>query len=81
MRWLRPLAVTALCASIAACTTSPTGRSQLLLLSDSELNEMGRQAFTQYQQELPTASQASQRYVQCIASPAVRAPKCRASVQ
>ncbi|HBN60998.1 MAG TPA: peptidase, partial [Halomonas sp.] len=30
-------------------------------------NEMGRQAFTQYQQELPTASQASQRYVQCIA--------------
>ncbi len=67
MRWLRPLAVTALCASIAACTTSPTGRSQLLLLSDSELNEMGRQAFTQYQQELPTASQASQRYVQCIA--------------
>ena len=67
MRWLRPLAVTALCASIAACTTSPTGRSQLLLLSDSELNEMGRQAFTQYQQELPTAGQASQRYVQCIA--------------
>ena len=57
MRWLRPLAVTALCASIAACTTSPTGRSQLLLLSDSELNEMGRQAFTQYQQDLPTAGQ------------------------
>jgi len=67
MRWLRPIAVTALCASIAACTTSPTGRSQLLLLSDGELNEMGRQAFSQYQQELPTANQASQRYVQCIA--------------
>lgn len=67
MRWLRPFAITALCASIAACTTSPTGRSQLLLLSDGELNEMGRQAFSQYQQDLPSAGQASQRYVQCIA--------------
>ncbi|WP_346795706.1 M48 family metallopeptidase [Halomonas sp. Bachu 37] len=66
MRWLRPLAVTALCASLAACSTSPTGRSQLLLLSDDQLNEMGRQAFTQYQQDLPSADAASQRYVQCI---------------
>lgn len=67
MRWLRPLAITALCVTVAACSTSPTGRSQLLLLSDEELNNMGSQAFNQYQQELPAAGQASQRYVQCIA--------------
>ena len=67
MRWLRPLAVTALCASVAACSTSPTGRSQLLLLSDDQLNQMGQQAFAQYQQDIPTAGQASHRYVQCIA--------------
>lgn len=70
MRWLRPLAMTAavttLCASIAACSTSPTGRSQLLLLPDSQLNEMGQQAFAQYQRDIPTADQASHRYVQCI---------------
>lgn len=66
MRWLRPFAVTALCVSVAACSTSPTGRSQLLLLSDDQLNEMGQQAFTQYQQDIPTAGQASHRYVQCI---------------
>lgn len=66
MRWLRPLAVTALCASIAACTTSPTGRSQLLLLSEDQLNQMGQQAFAEYQQNIPTAGQASHRYVQCI---------------
>ncbi|MGP8290314.1 M48 family metallopeptidase [Vreelandella zhanjiangensis] len=66
MRWLRPLAVTALCASLAACSTSPTGRSQLLLLSDDQLNEMGQQAFAQYQKDIPTADQASLRYVQCI---------------
>lgn len=66
MRWLRPLAVTALCAAVAACSTSPTGRSQLLLLSDDQLNQMGQQAFAQYQQDIPTAGQASHRYVQCI---------------
>ncbi|HCA04187.1 MAG TPA: peptidase [Halomonas campaniensis] len=67
MRWLRPLAVAALCAAVAACSTSPTGRSQLLLLSDDQLNQMGQQAFAQYQQDIPTAGQASHRYVQCIA--------------
>ncbi|WP_447956271.1 M48 family metallopeptidase [Vreelandella sp. EE7] len=66
MRWLRPFAVTALCASLAACSTSPTGRSQLLLLSDAELNQMGQQAFAQYQQDVPMGDQASLRYVQCI---------------
>ncbi|WP_252106762.1 MULTISPECIES: M48 family metallopeptidase [unclassified Halomonas] len=66
MRWLRPFAVTALCASLAACSTSPTGRSQLLLLSDAELNQMGQQAFTQYQQDVPMGDQASLRYVQCV---------------
>ncbi|MCP1313116.1 MULTISPECIES: M48 family metallopeptidase [unclassified Halomonas] len=66
MRWLRPFAVTALCASLAACATSPTGRSQLLLLSDAELNQMGQQAFAQYQQDVPMGDQASLRYVQCI---------------
>ncbi|WP_085918423.1 M48 family metallopeptidase [Halomonas sp. CSM-2] len=68
MRWFRPIAITALCLAVAACSTSPTGRSQLLLLSDEELNNMGSQAFNQYQQELPSAGQASQRYAQCIAN-------------
>ncbi|XKH60717.1 M48 family metallopeptidase [Halomonas sediminis] len=71
MRWFRPLAIGALCAVLAACTTSPTGRSQLLLLSDQQLNEMGREAFIQYQQDLPTAGGARQRYVQCIADAVV----------
>ncbi|WP_075878749.1 M48 family metallopeptidase [Vreelandella massiliensis] len=67
MRWLRLLAITVLCTSLAACATSPTGRSQLLLLSDDQLNQMGQQAFNQYQQDLPPANAATQRYAQCIA--------------
>ncbi|MDR5899825.1 M48 family metallopeptidase [Halomonas vilamensis] len=68
MRWLRLLVITLLCASLTACATSPTGRSQLLLLSDDQLNQMGQQAFNQYQQDLPAADAATQRYAQCIAA-------------
>lgn len=66
MHWLRLIAVITVCVSLTACATSPTGRSQLLLLSEDELNQMGGQAFSQYQSDLPAADAASQRYVQCI---------------
>ena len=73
MRWTHLLAVGALSVSLAACTTSPTGRSQLTLLSDEQLDQMGAQAFAQYQQELPTVGGAPLRYVQCVTEAVVRA--------
>ncbi|MCL7941912.1 M48 family metallopeptidase [Halomonas sp. ATCH28] len=73
MRWTHYLAVGALSVSLAACTTSPTGRSQLTLMSDEQLDQMGAQAFAQYQQELPTVGGAPLRYVQCVTEAVVRA--------
>ncbi len=73
MRWLPPLAVGALSLTLAACTTSPTGRQQLTLASDAQLDQMGAQAYQQYQQELPTVGGAPQRYVQCVADALVQA--------
>lgn len=67
MRWTQYLAIGTLSLSLAACTTSPTGRSQLTLVSDDQLNQMGAQAFEQYQQDLPAANAAAQRYAQCVA--------------
>lgn len=67
MRWIRSAVVAALAVTITACATSPTGRQQLTLMSDDQLNTMGREAFDQYQQDLPPAGQAQQRYAQCIA--------------
>jgi predicted Zn-dependent protease len=50
-----------------ACATSPTGRSQLILVSDSQMRAMGAEAFTQMQQETPVARGTPEaRYVQCI---------------
>ncbi|MCE8017834.1 M48 family metallopeptidase [Halomonas sp. MCCC 1A17488] len=67
MRWICRAAVATLALTLTACTTSPTGRQQLTLMSDAQLNQMGQEAFAQYQQDLPPAGQAQQRYAQCVA--------------
>ncbi|MBE0487596.1 MAG: M48 family metallopeptidase [Halomonas sp.] len=73
MRWFPLLAVGVLSLALTACATSPTGRQQLTLVSDAQLNEMGAQAFDQYQQDLPQAGAAVQRYAQCVAEAIVGA--------
>ena len=51
----------------AGCTTSPTGRSQLVLMPDSEINQMGLQAFTTIKKETKIdRSTVTNRYVQCV---------------
>ncbi|WP_417329110.1 M48 family metallopeptidase [Halomonas cupida] len=66
MRWKTCIASALAMATLAACSTSPTGRSQMLLMDESQLNQMGAQAFSQYQQQLPTVGGAQLNYVQCI---------------
>jgi len=53
---------------LAGCTTSPTGRSQLVLMPESEINQMGLQAFTTIKDETRVdRSPVTNRYVQCVA--------------
>lgn len=52
----------------AACSTSPTGRRQLHLVSNAEMAQMGAAAFAQMKQKTPTSKDArTSGYVQCIA--------------
>lgn len=54
--------------TITACATSPTGRNQVLLFSDQQLNEMGTQAFSGMKEELKISDKPVQnRYVECVA--------------
>jgi predicted Zn-dependent protease len=67
------LRMTALCGAAAllvvACATSPTGRSQLRLVSDDEMSAMGITAYRDMQQKQPRSQDAvKSRYVQCVAS-------------
>lgn len=57
-----------LCFFVASCATSPTGRSQLLLLPANELSQMGAAAFSDKKQSSKLVSEAvTKQYVVCVA--------------
>jgi len=52
-----------------ACVTSPTGRSQLLIMSEPQMAEMGRAAFADIQSRTPRSIDTRQTaYVRCVAN-------------
>lgn len=58
---------------LTACATSPTGRSQLLMMPDAQVEQMGLQAFTQTKQSKPVSkSNRYKNFVTCIAKPLVQ---------
>ncbi len=65
--WLKMTTIAASLA-IAACTSSPTGRHQLLLFSNSDMNSLGAQSFEQMkQQQAVSQDEHKNAYVQCVA--------------
>ena len=69
MRWKHLGVAVALGAGLAACatTTSPTGRTQYMAYSDSQLNQMGAQAFAEMKSKQKTQTGGQQSaYVQCV---------------
>lgn len=71
--WLKAISITSLFVFTAACATSPTGRKQLKLLPDSQMNSMGEQAFQQMAQEQPQVTDpAMVRYVNCVVEPLLK---------
>ena len=53
---------------LTACATSPTGRSQFIYMSDSQLDQMGLQAFDNLKAEKPQSTNSSyNEFVICIA--------------
>src|SRR5690606_31720080 len=53
---------------VAACSTSPTGRKQLILMPAGELDKMGLQSFQEIKkQEKISTNKEVNAYVQCIA--------------
>ncbi len=58
-----------LLALVSACATSPLGRSQLSLVSDEEMAQVGGQAFQQIAQKTPVIGSGTEaRYVTCVAN-------------
>jgi predicted Zn-dependent protease len=54
---------------LASCATSPLGRSQLELVSDEQMAQVGAQSFQQIQRQTPVTQNGEQnRYVTCVAN-------------
>lgn len=58
---------------LAACATSPTGRTQLMIMPESQMEQMGIQAFENIKKQTPADSgTGSSRYVNCVAQAVTR---------
>lgn len=52
---------------VAACTTSPTGRRQMMMFPENEVNQMGVAAYEEIKQQQKLSQDASvNRYVACV---------------
>jgi predicted Zn-dependent protease len=59
----------ALSAALASCATAPSGRSQLLLVSDSQMSQLGATSFEQLKRSDKLAHDPARlRQVQCVVS-------------
>lgn len=78
----RPLAVgIAGLLALVACTTSPLGRKQLMLVSDSEMDAMGVQAFSELKKTTPIDHDPTvNAYVRCVALPITEAARGKTPV-
>lgn len=64
---LRGVFLLSLLVFLSSCATSPTGRKQLLLGGNSEVDQMGIKAFSDLKQSTPIETSSSiNRYVRCI---------------
>ncbi|WP_395377649.1 M48 family metallopeptidase [Marinicella sp. W31] len=64
---MKKIIITLLVLTLSACATSPLGRSQMILIGDAQMNEMGVASF----QKMKTGSKVStstrtKKYVECV---------------
>ena len=65
---LNKIVLALLCCLLTGCATSPTGRSQFIYMSDSQMNQMGLQAFDNLKKEKPRSKSTQYtQFVNCIA--------------
>jgi len=66
---IRPLLSAILALALLGCTTSPLGRSQLILVSPEQLDQMGLAAYQEIRQQTPaTTDSRVNAYVACVAN-------------
>lgn len=67
MNRLKPIILSSITLSLLACTSSPTGRSQIILFSDQQMSSLGSESFAEMKKEQKISTdKAVTDYVQCV---------------
>lgn len=67
MHHFRLMGLVALALLLTACATSPLGRKQLILLPDSQMDQLGRASYVDLKKKQPVERDPHEnRYVQCV---------------
>ncbi len=65
----KPALITVLSLTLLACSSSPTGRNQLILFSDQQMSSLGGQSFEQMKKDQKINTNVKvNAYVQCVTS-------------
>ncbi len=73
MSWQIFAQATLLFSFLTACATSPLGRSQLILVPESQMDQMGAQAFQQLKGKEPVETNSQMKeFVRCVVEPLLR---------
>lgn len=72
--FLKQIFISLLVLQFMACATSPTGRSQLIFIPDTQMDQMGVASFAEMkQQSPPSTDKKSLAYVNCISTALLKA--------
>ncbi|MCE2573013.1 M48 family metallopeptidase [Motilimonas eburnea] len=59
--------------SLSGCSTSPTGRNQIIMFSNAEMSQLGEQSFAEMKKQLPISKdQKTNQYVGCVANAIIK---------
>jgi len=62
------------CSALTSCVDSPTGRSQLILVGDGQMSQMGAASFSEIKQQMPPVNDVKAvSYVTCISTALLKA--------
>ncbi len=74
MRLIKRLLIALMLIHLVSCATSPTGRNQLILIPDAQMDQMGVASFTDMKQKTPPSKdEKSFAYVNCISTALLKA--------
>ena len=72
------IVITVFCALVVACATSPTGRTQLTFMPESQMAAMGVEAFRKIGQDTPQEKDPRiNNYVKCVTNAITQLPQVR----